>query len=63
MIAGGTGINPFLDLLDFLLQKIIYRVVRQKFGLEAENLNPYHHNFELLDDVRIRMIASFASKE
>ena len=63
IIAAGTGINPFLDLFDFLLQKIIYRAVKQRFGDQAEKLNPYAHNFELLDQIQIRTVASFASKE
>jgi hypothetical protein len=32
IIAGGTGINPFLDLLDFLMKKIIFKVAQQRFG-------------------------------
>lgn len=63
MIAGGTGINPFLDLLDFMLQKVIYRIVRHVFGADVENINPYHYNYELLDEVRIKMVASFSSKD
>lgn len=27
MIAGGTGIFPFLDLLDFLLKKSVYETL------------------------------------
>ena len=38
LFAGGTGIFPFLDLLDFILKKSIYLAVKQMRG-EAFAIN------------------------
>jgi NAD(P)H-flavin reductase len=32
LFAGGTGIFPFLDLLDFIFKKTVYTVVRNCYG-------------------------------
>lgn len=41
MVCGGTGLLPFLDLLDFILKKSVYDIVKAKAGkLVAEEVNP-----------------------
>ncbi|CAD8152680.1 unnamed protein product [Paramecium octaurelia] len=46
IICGGTGIFPFLDLLDFLLKTITYSITLNKFGKQvADNLNPHECQF------------------
>ncbi|CAD8106829.1 unnamed protein product [Paramecium primaurelia] len=46
IISGGTGIFPFLDLLDFLLKSITYSITLNKYGKKAaDNLNPYDCQF------------------
>ncbi|CAD8113101.1 unnamed protein product [Paramecium sonneborni] len=46
IICGGTGILPFLDLLDFLLQSVIYQIVEKRLGKDLANkLNPYESEF------------------
>jgi NAD(P)H-flavin reductase len=32
LIAGGTGLHPFLDLLDFLLRKTMFDLIRESKG-------------------------------
>jgi len=34
VIAGGTGLFPFLDLMDFLLKKTIFLLFLEKFSDE-----------------------------
>ena len=38
IVAGGTGLFPFLDLLDFLLRKCIYDLLVEKKGRESADL-------------------------
>lgn len=38
IVAGGTGLFPFLDLLDFLLRKCIHDLLLEKKGRESANL-------------------------
>lgn len=32
IFAAGTGILPFLDLFDYLLKKLIYEIIKDRFG-------------------------------
>lgn len=47
IICGGTGILPFVDLLDYLLKKSIYTVLLNKFGRHtADKVNPCMEDYE-----------------
>lgn len=37
LIAGGTGLFPFLDLLDFLLRKTLFELIRESKGAAIAN--------------------------
>ncbi|CAD8192215.1 unnamed protein product [Paramecium pentaurelia] len=61
IICGGTGILPFLDLLDFLLQSIIYQIVEKKYGKQiADILNPFECQFHT--NLHITLIFAAANK-
>ncbi|CAD8125991.1 unnamed protein product [Paramecium sonneborni] len=61
IICGGTGIFPFLDLLDFLLKSIIYQITLNKFGKQlADSLNSYDCSFNT--DVHITLFMAVANK-
>lgn len=47
IFCGGTGILPFVDLLDYLLKKCIYHVLLNKFGVNtAKKINPHNEDYE-----------------
>ncbi|CAD8212378.1 unnamed protein product [Paramecium pentaurelia] len=61
IICGGTGIFPFLDLLDFLLKTVIYQIALNKFGKQtADNLNPYDCQFN--PNIHITLFFAAANK-
>ncbi|CAD8193618.1 unnamed protein product [Paramecium octaurelia] len=61
IICGGTGILPFLDLLDFLLQSTIYEIVEKKYGKQFANiLNPLECSFHT--NLHITLIFAAANK-
>ncbi|CAD8106849.1 unnamed protein product [Paramecium primaurelia] len=61
IICGGTGILPFLDLLDFQLQSSIYQIVKKKLGQKmAEKLNPFECQFS--NGLHITLIIAVADK-
>lgn len=66
IFCGGTGILPFLDLLDFLLKKSINQVLKTTLGAEiAAEANVYKQDFENTfgKNFRVLMFAAFQSKE
>lgn len=47
IVAGGTGLFPFLDILNFLLMKTLYTITRARWGDAAANkLNPQSIQFD-----------------
>ena len=62
LFAGGTGILPFLDFLDYLLKKAIFTVANQK----SKSLNRFfNENYETTFDKSFQVVlfASFATFE
>jgi hypothetical protein len=70
LFCGGTGILPFLDLLDFLLKKAIYLAIKEKgfcyffikidpsFAKDIDFLNnDLENNFS--ENITIKLFASF----
>lgn len=48
IVAGGTGLLPFLDLLDLLLRKTIYDVLKSNVGEKvAEQTNVHQADFNI----------------
>ncbi|EAR94463.2 cytochrome b5-like heme/steroid-binding domain protein (macronuclear) [Tetrahymena thermophila SB210] len=65
IFAAGTGILPFLDLFDYLLRKLLYTILLERFGFkEAQILNPYNENYEktFRSQFKIRLFGAFRSK-
>lgn len=64
IFAGGTGIYPFLDFLDFLLKKCIFLVLEKGFSKEvAANINNYRENYGKIfgSNFKVYLYASFNS--
>ncbi|EGR34866.1 hypothetical protein IMG5_000940 [Ichthyophthirius multifiliis] len=65
IFVAGTGVLPFIDLLDYLLKKVIYTVIKANFGQQEANLiNPYGEKYEqtLQNNFRIKFYGCFESK-
>ncbi|KAL4511865.1 hypothetical protein ABPG72_012710 [Tetrahymena utriculariae] len=65
IFAAGTGILPFLDLFDYLLRKLLYTILLERFGFkEAQIINPYNENYEKTfgSQFKIRFFGAFRSK-
>jgi hypothetical protein len=61
IIAGGTGILPFLDLFDLLLKKCIAKVANLK-EVNSTAFDPYSIGYDkILPGVEIILYASFSS--
>ena len=62
LVAAGTGLFPFLDLLDFLLKKTICSLVDP---VAARELNPSQINYERFfqPGFKIVLILSVAAQE
>lgn len=66
IFCGGTGIFPFLDLLDYLLKKSIYQILSSTIGKEiAEETNVFKEDFQSSFGLKFKVIlyAAFQSKE
>ena len=66
IFCGGTGILPFVDLLDYLLKKSIYKALLTMFGKDvAEKTNVFNEDYEETFGPQFKLIlyASFQSKE
>lgn len=47
IFAGGTGIFPFVDLLDYMLKKSIFMILKKIFSdYDAKKVNPFLEKFE-----------------
>lgn len=65
IFTAGTGILPFLDLFEYLLKKLIYTVIKDRFGVrEASLVNLYNEDYERTfgDSFRITLYCAFANK-
>lgn len=65
IFCGGTGIYPFLDLLDFLLKKSIYSALCKNFSKEiAEQTNLNHESYDKIfgPKFKIYLYASFQTE-
>ncbi|KAL4471634.1 hypothetical protein ABPG74_008527 [Tetrahymena malaccensis] len=65
IFAAGTGVLPFLDLFDYLLKKLLYTILLERFGFkEAQIINPYNENYEktFRSQFKIRFFGAFKSK-
>lgn len=60
MIAGGTGILPFLDLLEFLLKKAIYEVCKQN-ELNASFIQPSQDYSVYYPNAKFTFLGAFRS--
>ncbi|KRX05976.1 hypothetical protein PPERSA_01054 [Pseudocohnilembus persalinus] len=47
IIVAGTGVLPFLDLLNFMLQKVIYEVAKKEIGKQFADQQIDIHNIGL----------------
>lgn len=66
IFCGGTGILPFLDLLDYLLKKAIFTDLHQNFNSEELiSLNAYKEDYigSLNNNFKLILFASFANDE
>ena len=66
IVCGGTGILPFIDLLDFLLRKSIYHVLSTTMGKKvAEQTNFFKEDFEEAFGSKFKVIlyGAFQTKE
>ncbi len=63
LIAGGTGVFPYLDLLDFLLKKSIYEaLVKLNKASEAKSFDFLNLNLASnLNEASFKLVASFNS--
>ncbi|CAD8128226.1 unnamed protein product [Paramecium sonneborni] len=62
IICGGTGIFPFLDLLDFILKTIVYQIALNKFGKQiADSLNPFDCQYNT--NIHITLFFAAANKQ
>jgi len=61
LFAGGTGILPYLDLLDFLLRKAVHEALKKRYGITIANLIDFHHENlgNTFNNVRFEMYCSF----
>jgi len=59
--VGGTGLLPFLDLLDHLLMKSIYAVLKKTNDSKAEQL--FNKNSQLGDDFEFSLNGTFLNEE
>ncbi|KRX06844.1 hypothetical protein PPERSA_11489 [Pseudocohnilembus persalinus] len=65
IIAGGTGVLPFLDLLNLMLQKVIFEIAVKEKGVQFANQNIDIHQIgleKMFNDVQIELIASFVNE-
>ena len=63
LFAGGTGILPFLDILDFVLKKSIYTVIKKKVGeVEAKKMDVYEEDYDQeMKDFKFILYGAFVS--
>jgi NAD(P)H-flavin reductase len=62
LFAGGTGLLPYLDFLDYLLKKAIFAVC-SKNNIEIVNLYNEDYVNTFLSDLKVVLVAAFAVKE
>lgn len=62
LIAGGTGILPFLDFLEFLLKKSIYEVCKRD-GLNSSFILPQQDYSVYYPKAKFSLLAAFRSPE
>ena len=62
LFAAGTGLLPFLDLLNYLLMKVMYETLKAK-GLNAEAMNINGEDYENTFDksFRVEMYSAFST--
>lgn len=63
VIAGGTGVLPFLDLFDLVMKKAI-ALVAEKAGVNSDNYDPYKIGYKsLFPNSRFTLFVSFMHEE
>jgi hypothetical protein len=65
IFCNGTGILPFLDLIDYLLKKALYTILHDKCGfVEAEQMNPTGEDYlnTFGSDFRLVLCGTFKNK-
>jgi len=64
IFAAGTGILPFMDLLNYMLMKSIHEVLTKKNNVLAESMNVYEEGYSktLDSSFNIVLCGSFASE-
>lgn len=63
LFAGGTGILPFLDLLDYLLKKAIFLAASQKNNSSIVNLYNENYSETFERSLSVVLFGSFATLE
>lgn len=58
MIAAGTGILPFIDLLDFLLKKEIYNKLKKE-GRDTSVVKPVQNYDNIFPGARFKLLSAF----
>lgn len=62
MIAAGTGILPFIDLLDFLLKKVMYHSLNAK-GKDTSLIKPEQNYDQFFSGAKFRLFCAFKTLE
>lgn len=64
IIAAGTGINPFIDLFQFMLQRTLLRLVGARAGESVvRKLNEEGVDYDDLSGLKILFVGSFQSSK
>lgn len=62
IIAAGTGVLPFIDLFQYLLQRTLLRLIAARAGdVAVRKLNEERVNYEELVGTKILFVGSFQS--
>lgn len=61
-IGVGSGVTPYIDLFNYLLQKTLIELIAHKAGeFKARRVNSENISFSALSDLKILFIGSFAT--
>ena len=65
IFAGGTGILPFLDLIDYLYKKALFTVLKDKHDDDGEMINVFKEDYAgtFGPNFKISLYAGFANEE
>ena len=62
MIGVGSGITPYVDLFNYMLQKTLIELIAHRVGeAKARRVNSENMNFSYLSELKVLFIGSFVS--